>query len=60
MSAATAADVLDAVLSHAEPTGSARDARIRRALSVAATAVREGREPLAAISEMYEAEQLER
>lgn len=50
---ATAAAVLDGILSHLEPTGSARDARVRQALAAAATALREQRDALVAISEVY-------
>lgn len=59
MSTATVESILREILSHTQATGSARDARLRQALSVAATAVTAGQDPLAAISEMYEARQLE-
>lgn len=48
-----AAAGLEAILGALEPTGSARDRRIRKAMQAAAQALREGSDPAAAIEEAY-------
>lgn len=48
-----AAAGLEAILGALEPTGSARDRRIRKAMAAAAQALREGSDPSAAIEDAY-------
>lgn len=48
-----AAAGLEAILGALEPTGSARDRRIRKAMQAAAKALRDGSDPSAAIEETY-------
>jgi len=48
-----AADGLEAVLACLPATGTAKDDRIRQAIEAAATALRGGRDPQAAIAKAY-------